>query len=382
MHHDPVVEARSRRCPAVAARGLRSRWLIAGAVCVVLVGPRVNGQVAEQGTRPELELYLATLGLGPAQLAAAANGQAIVRLLKSDDNRDVSVSGVIAVRAPRDAVVTHALEGRAFMSAAASRSGVFSHPPTAADVREAAFDNSEYKGLRKCRRADCDFKLTAAAMQSFMTGVEWSTPNAKSQADDRLRTDLVQLLTDYELRGNEAMLTYDDARAPARTADVFTALLAQSSQLSGYAPALFRYLETYPADPPSAVRDVLYWADERLPHMRPTLTVNHVVAYAPPTGPAFVVRKQIYATHYFEGALQVMVVVDGGALAAPPSAAPMTYLLTVRRFRFDALPGGILNVRGRVRSQLLDATRQDLIRTRAELESLAAADAASPIRQR
>jgi hypothetical protein len=348
----------------------------------MLVVSRAHGQAAEHRARPELQPYLAALGLGPSQLAAAANGQAVVRLLKSDDNRDVAVSGVIAVRAPREAVVAHAFEGRAFMSAEASRFGVFSHPPTAADVREAAFDNSEYKDLRKCRRADCDFKLTAAAMQSFVTGVEWSRPNAKAQADDRLRAGLLQLLTDYQRRGNAAMLTYDDARAPARSADVFAALLAQSAHLSGYAPDLFRYLETYPAERPGAVRDVLYWADERLPHMRPTLTVNHVMAYAPPDGPAFVVRKQIYATHYFEGGLQVLAVVDGSALAAPPSATPMTYLVTVRRFRFDALPGGILNVRGRVRSQLLDATRQDLIRTRAELPNLAAADAASPTRQR
>ncbi len=360
--------------------GLWSLRLIASAVCVVLVTPRVDGQAAEQPAGPELGPYLATLGLGPSQLAAAANGQAVVRLLKSDDNRDVAVSGVIAVRAARNDVVAHALAARAFISAEPIRSGVFSHPPTAADVRQAAFDNSEYKDLRKCRRADCDFKLPAAAMQSFMTGVEWSTPNAKAQADDRLRTDLLQLLTDYEHRGNAAMLTYDDARVPARTADVFAALLAQSSHLSGYAPALFRYLETYPAERPGAVRDVLYWAEERLPHMRPTLTVNHVVAYAPPAGPAFIVRKQIYATHYFEGALQVLAVVDGSALDAPPSATPMTYLVTVRRFRFDALPGGILNVRGRVRSQLLDATRQDLIRTRAAVQSLVAAEAASPTR--
>ena len=360
----------------------RSRWLIVGAFCVLMAPPHVHGQAAPQQKAPPLNAYLGALGLGPSQLAAAANGQAVVRLLKTDDNRDVAVSGVIAVRAPRDAVVAYALEGRAFISAEPIRFGVFSHPPTAADVRQAAFDNSEYKDLRKCRRGDCDFKLTAASMQSFSTGVDWSSPNAKPQADERLRAGLLQLVTDYERHGNAAMLTYDDARVPARTADVFAALLAQSSQLSPYAPELFRYLETYPAGRPGAVRDLLYWAEERLPHMRPTLTVNHVVAYAPPNGPAFIARKQLYATHYFEGALQVLAVVDGGALAAPPSAEPMTYLVTVRRFRFDALPGGIMNVRGRVRSQLLDATRRDLSRTRAELQSLAAAAAASPTRQR
>jgi hypothetical protein len=42
--------------------------------------------------------------------------------------------------------------------------------------------------------------------------------------------------------------------------------------------------------------------------------------------------------------------------------------MTVHRFRFDALPGGLFNIRGRVRRQLVDATRADLERQRAAMQ--------------
>jgi hypothetical protein len=46
-------------------------------------------------------------------------------------------------------------------------------------------------------------------------------------------------------------------------------------------------------------------------------------------------------------------------------------MLTVRRFRFDNLPGGLLNIRGRVRRGLADAARDDLEQQRALMQSAA-----------
>jgi hypothetical protein len=83
-----------------------------------------------------------------------------------------------------------------------------------------------------------------------------------------------------------------------------------------------------------------------------------------------VARKQLYATHYFEAALELLAIVDG--TGAP--GEPRTYLITVRRFRFDALPGGLFNIRGRVRRQLVDATRADLERQRASMQQVSTAD--------
>jgi hypothetical protein len=88
---------------------------------------------------------------------------------------------------------------------------------------------------------------------------------------------------------------------------------------------------------------------------------------ARPSGVAFVARKQIYANHYFEGAFELLAIVDAGVVAGEPT----TYLLTVRRFRFDYLPGGLFNIRGRVRRQFVEETRADLERERASLQPAA-----------
>ena len=80
----------------------------------------------------------------------------------------------------------------------------------------------------------------------------------------------------------------------------------------------------------------------------------------------FVARKQIYASLYFEGAFELLAIVNAGE----PTGAPGAYILSVRRFRFDNLPGGLFNIRGRVRKQMLDQTRADLERQRTSLESV------------
>jgi hypothetical protein len=49
-------------------------------------------------------------------------------------------------------------------------------------------------------------------------------------------------------------------------------------------------------------------------------------------------------------------------------ASPGPDRIPDRRFPFDYLPGGILNVRGRVRNHMVDATRDDLARERAAIE--------------
>jgi hypothetical protein len=321
-----------------------------------------------QSTNPTLDQYLDRLGIDAKERATAARGGAIAKLLPTASNRDITVFGMIGVNVRGDTGVVHALDVDRFL---APHSGVvhrFSVPPSANDVREAAFAESEYRELRKCRRDDCRFKLPAPAMHGFVEQIDWSSRDAKAQADARLRDDMLRLATDYTSRGNAAMLTYDDVRG-VRSADVFTSLLEQSADLYEYAPGLQRYLTDYPTTLPDGARDFLYWSEDRLPRLRPTLTVNHVVVYEPADRPGhavFVARKQIYASHYFEGAFELLAIVNAGGQAGAPGA----FILSVRRFRFDNLPGGLLNVRGRVRKQMVDQTRADLERQRTSIESV------------
>ncbi|HMH25403.1 MAG TPA: hypothetical protein VK542_02325, partial [Gemmatimonadaceae bacterium] len=196
-------------------------------------------------------------------------------------------------------------------------------------------------------------------MKSFREGVNWEAPDAKAQADAKLQAGMLRLIGGYRSRGNAAMMTYDD-NGGVRASDSFSALLAQSTELYDYAPPLQQYLTSYPSNRPAGTRDFLYWSNDHPPRLRPTLNLNHVVVYRSPSGNTLIARKQIYASHYFDGAFELLAVAGAG----PEAAGAPIYLVTVRRFRFDNLPGGVMNVRGRVRDGLVDATRSNLQRER------------------
>jgi len=308
------------------------------------------------------------LGFSASHLRAAARGDAAAKLLPTLEGRDVAVAGIVGIRAPRTIAVARAIDDPGLIAAGASQFGVFGNPPSLGDVRDVAFDRAEYRDLRDCRPRDCDVKLSAGEMAAFARDVDWLSPNAKAQADERLRTGLVGLVADYRRRGNAALPIYADGGGEVRGGDAFAALVAQARELAAFAPDVLRYLTTYPAAPPAGARSFVYWSENRIGRMRPTLTVNHVVTYVQPSGTALLAKKTIYANHYLEGGLDLLAIVDAGLPAGGTGRTPNAYLIVVRRFRFDYLPGGLFNVRGRVRSQLVDRTRADLARTRAAIE--------------
>jgi hypothetical protein len=304
--------------------------------------------------------YLHKMGLDDAQIASAAAGRAVAKLIPSKNDRDVVSFGVIGVPVSAADYMKHALDAGRLIGAGSTRFHIVADPATAADVRDVMFDSSEYRDLKTCKPGDCNFKMPASAMKSFANGINWSAPDAKAQADAKLQAGMLEFIGAYRARGNDAMLIYDD-NGGVRASAAYSALLAQSSELYDYAPPLQKYLTSYPANRPAGARDILYWSTDRPPHLRPTMTINHVVVYPSSSGTTLIARKQVYANHYFEGAFELLAVAGGG----PDAAAAPIYLITVRRYRFDNLPGGVMNVRGKVRDGLVDVTRSSLNRERA-----------------
>jgi hypothetical protein len=301
--------------------------------------------------------------MGGSELADARSGKVSVKLLHTDQSRDVAVFGLIGIHTTRDAYMAHFRDVRALISAHAEQSGAFSDPAADQDVAGFSFDDSEWGDLRSCKVDDCDFKMPESLMQKFARSVHWGSPEARSETDALMRTTMVDLVTAYRARGNSAMLRYDDTHG-VHAGDAFAALLSQSGFLANSAPSLYNYLLNYPSAQLPASHDVLYWSVERIPRLRPTLTVNEMVDFTTPSGVPLRVRKQIYANHYFEASFEVFGVFDAPDLAGGPGI----YVVGVRRYRFDSLPRGFLNIRGRVRSQLQKLMQSDLEQDRKAAE--------------
>jgi len=338
------------------------------AVGIALLGSiAAAAPLPEQQTPPTLVRFLRqSIGLDSAQLAAVERGTAVVKVLDTKNQRDVAVFGIVTADVSRQAYVAHLRDFRSSLRAPTrARFGIFSDPATAADVQDLVVDRQDVSEVRDCHPDDCKIKLPATEMKRLREEIDWSAADPQLQVNAYARQRLLEYVTDYRARGDTAMVVYDD-RGNVRASSAFAALLGESPYVYEYVPSFHEYLATYPRGKLDGLSEVLYWSEDRLPRLKPILSATHLTVYAPPElpGVTLVARKQIYADHYFEAGLDLTTVIERVTAAARPGI----YLILLRRSRFDDLPTGLFNIRGKVIGKLRDQMRADLDREKATAE--------------
>ncbi|HKW41083.1 MAG TPA: hypothetical protein VJN39_07535 [Gemmatimonadales bacterium] len=313
-----------------------------------------------QGTPARLTQFLEqTIELNRDDMGAAATGKPVVKVLATSDQREVAVFGIVSVNVPRSFYVRSVSDFSKSLrtpSRPRPRFGIFSDPVAVADVAALSVPHDDVQDLARCRPGACKVKLSAAAIARLQGSLDPNSPSADSVASAYFRARMMDYITGYRARGNTALIVYDDQRAAAAAADVFNGILSRSPYMYQYAPSLERYLKDYPADRPADVSEVLFWSEDDFPSLKPTITITHEIVYAPPElpGSTLIVAKQLYADHYFDGALDLTAVVDQ---ASDSAHTPGIFLVLLHRLHFDDLPsGGLMNVRGKVIGKVRDET--------------------------
>jgi hypothetical protein len=167
----------------------------------------------------------------------------------------------------------------------------------------------------------------------------------------------------YRSHGDAAMVEYADTDTPVKSGDVFQELLGESRYLSAYDGDLRRHLAGYPASVLHGAADLMFWATDEVPGLRRVTSITHASFYTPPAESySLLAEKQLYANHYFEGAITLTAAIDreGGV-----------YIFRAYRARLDALPRWPFNLRGRVTGRLRDAVEADLTQIKALMERAA-----------
>jgi len=329
-----------------------------GVTFLSLVAVPLQGQ---QTPAPLARFLRQGIGLDSAQLALIERGDAVVKVLETRDRRDVAVFGIIAADVPRDVYIGRVRDFRTSLrTPTRARLGIFSDPATAADVEAVTISARDVREMKDCRPGDCVVKLPAADMQRIRETVNFSAPDLQAQLSAYARRRLVEYVTDYRRRGDSAMAIYDDrGNVNVHASEAFAGMLAESPYIYQNVPSIGRYFSAYPRDTLAGATEVLFWSEDVMTRLRPILSVTHQIVYTPPELPevTLVAAKQLYANHYFEAAVDLTCVVDrpGGS-----------YLLVLRRYRFDNMPsGGLLNIRGRAVGALRDQLIADLRRQKA-----------------
>ncbi|WP_321475074.1 hypothetical protein [uncultured Paludibaculum sp.] len=304
---------------------------------MVLVGLISLGSFPVSGQpTPELRgFFRDQIGLSDDQIATITQGKAVAKILPSKVPAELIVFGAVFVDAPPEAYVRLAFDvNHLRQSPSYLNVRQLSSPPSASDLDGFSLEPDDIRSLRNCRPGKCSVQLQADAMRELQTSLDWSGPDVNAQVNDRLRRMMLDVVRRYQANGNRGLGSYHDLEHPFDVDKQLQSLLGRSQVQAAYLPQLNRYLLDYPNATPENARSMLYW--ERVSFgLKPTLRLNHAMSYQSvgPRGAAqVVVVKQLFASHYFQLALDLTACV-------PDSSRGGFYLITLKGSTQQGLTG-------------------------------------------
>jgi len=298
------------------------------------------------------------VGLSDDQIKQIRSGKAIAKIIESRTPDEVFVFGSVYIKASPQQYLKLALDLdslRKLPSYLAIQK--FSDPPQLSDLDGFTLEAKDIKELKNCKPEHCEVQLPAETMESFQQSVNWSAPDVADQVDHLGQQMALEALQKYMQGGNTALGTYRDKRHPAAVAETFQSLLSRSKALPVYLPDLDRYLLDYPNVHLDNVETQFYWEKVNF-GLKPTLRIVQTIVYRGknPNEPAYAVaEKQLYASHYFETALDLSICVNDSEQPAKRGF----YLITLK----GSQQAGLTGIKGGiVRKVAVDKTRSSLER--------------------
>ena len=315
----------SRFVPALAAAGL----------CLAMVQP------AARAARPSVPEFAKKIGFDASQLAALEKGEVVTKVVKTEmvagnDTAEVAVVGMVKVNATRQAFLDMARDVSSFRNESRRKIGLIHDPPQQADFAAVEIPQSDLSDLKSCKPGKCALKLAGPGLADLQQKVDWKSGNAAQQVNTFAGQRLFAAMTAYTQQGTAAFKGMEDKSTTIHIDEQFKALLGNAAGLIAVYPDLTAYLRDYPNAKLGGGSDVMFWALADF-GLKPTVTMTHIVAYAPQGGEdAVIASKQLYASHYFNGGLGLT------TYAKDPNGA---YVVQVDRVRADSLGGAFGGVK-------------------------------------
>jgi hypothetical protein len=301
------------------------------------------------------------VGLREDQIGAIRSGKAVAQVVEPCAPDEVFVFGAVYVEASPERYLELASDVdtlRKLPGYLAIQS--FSDTPQLSDLEGFSLENQDIEELKNCKVGHCDVQLPTEVMEGFKQSIDWSAPDVADRVNHLARQMALQALLDYRRGGNAALGVYRDKNHPAAIAETFAGLIAQLSALPVYLPELNEYLLEYPRAKSDKVQAGFYWEQVNF-GLKPTFRIVQRITYrgASPTAPVYALaEKQLYASHYFETALDLTV-------CTKDAQRPGFYIITIK----GSKQAGLTGLKGSiVRKVAVDKARSSLERILATMK--------------
>jgi len=309
------------------------------------------------------EFFKKYVGLSDDQIKTIRSGQSLAKILDAPTADEVFVFGAVYVYSTPEEYLKLASDIdalRKLPSYLAIRK--FSDPPQLSDLDGLTLEDEDFKDLQKCREGKCEIQLPTNVMDDFRTKVNWSAPDARDQATRITKSLILEGLQKYEQGGNAALGIYRDKNNPAAVEQAFQSLISRAKAMPVYLPELQAYLLNYPKANSDHIQSQFYWEKVNF-GLKPTIRVLQAVIYRGPdtSGPEYAVAvKQLYASHYFQTALDLTI-----CIRDHEDKQPGFFLITLKGSQQAGLTGF---KGGIVRKVAVDKTRSSLERALAAMK--------------
>jgi hypothetical protein len=280
-----------------------------------------------------------------AQRKAMLAGQPVTQLLEADPAREVSVFGIVWIKAPTARYVGAMRNIEEFEKGENFRiTKKVSSPPRAEDFAQLILPADDIEDLKSCRVGSCELKLSEATLNRLRKEIDWSKPTAAADVNALAKRLMLEYVNGYLEGGDARLATYRDSDRPTFVGAEFASMVNRMPSLSEYLPDLKHYLLTYPKTRLPKAESFVYWQEAQF-GLKPTIRINHLTIAETPTHVA-VASKMLYASHYFWTAIELRVLVPDR------SRGDGFWFASVNRSRSDGLDGFVGRlIRGKVRGE-------------------------------
>ena len=321
----------------------------AGSIALVLL---VTTTCSAQSSADVRTFFSKSVGLSDAEIGQIEQGTAVAKILDSPDPSEVFVFGAISIKGQPAAYVRMARDLNKLKTLPGYLAvHQFSSPPALTDLSGFEMDADDVDAIKDCKPGDCDVQLPAESIETFQHQINWSAADPGVQVNELARKMALDILIAYQQGGNSALGAYRDKKDAAEVSEQFRSLLSRSKVLPEKLRTFYSYLLNYPKASLPNSTSVFYWEKVKF-GLKPTLRINQLITahVAAEHGPVDVVGiKQLYASHYFQTALDLNFCM--------PRSSSEYYLITVK----GSVQAGLTGAKGSmVRKVAVGKTRSSL----------------------
>jgi hypothetical protein len=288
-------------------------------------------------------------------------GTVVSRALPSDVGHETASIHLVQVNVPPAyAVAAYDLEGMAIETASADEIGRLDGTVGVSAFATLTIDDSDLGALARCTPGSCKVKLPRGWIHRFRGEIDWGGGAAAREAHALYASLLADYVDRYRQQGTPAMLRYEDKRDPVSAASQFDEILAGASVLCDNFPGVCGYLRAPERSDARPTTRLLWQKEDIGTSRRVTTLVEQVHLREEASSTLLVLSKQLYANHYYEGAL-------GITWVGPTEDGRATLVAHALWARVDALRGWSL-FRGRIHRGVRDglSARVEALRDRLE----------------